>query len=329
MKVAVIGAGRIGQIHAKNVAEMAGLQLVAVHDAIDTSANALAEKLNAKAVSLEAILSDKAIEVVMICSPTDSHADIIELAAKASKKIFCEKPIDLSSNRVKACLKTVEKHNTPLMIGFNRRFDPNFAEVKRRLQAGFIGKTELVTILSRDPSPPPVDYVKRSGGLFRDMMIHDLDMARFMVGEEFVELFATGSSLVDPKIGEAGDVDTAAVTLKTKSGIIVQISNSRRASYGYDQRIEIHGSKGLLKAENILKSSVIEANSNGILQEPVQDFFLERYEVAYKNELKAFFHAIKTNAAITPSGFDGLKAQELADAATESANTGKVIKLSH
>ncbi len=240
----VIGAGRIGRIHAGNVAAHAGAKLVSVSDALPAAAESLAAELGTKAVSREAMLADASISGVLICSPTDTHADFIEEAVKAGKAVFCEKPVDLSSDRIRACLKTVAASGKPLMIGFNRRFDPNFAEAKKRLVAGAIGKIEMVTILSRDPGPPPVEYVKRSGGLFRDMMIHDLDMARFLLGEDPVEVHAVGSCLVDQAIGQAGDVDTAAVLLKTASGKIAQISNSRRASYGYDQRFEVHGEKG-------------------------------------------------------------------------------------
>jgi myo-inositol 2-dehydrogenase/D-chiro-inositol 1-dehydrogenase len=214
------------------------------------------------------------------------------------------------------------------MIGFNRRFDPNFASLRKRLADGEVGEVELVTILSRDPNPPPVSYVLTSGGLFRDMMIHDLDMARFLLlGDEPVEVHAVGSSLVDPAIGQAGDVDTAAVLLKTAKGRIVQISNSRRATYGYDQRIEVHGSKGMIRAGNVHRTTVEVANASGVAADPVQDFFLQRYADAYRSEFDAFIAGIKTTGKFEPTGQDGLKAQRLADAATESAQTGKPVKL--
>ncbi len=212
------------------------------------------------------------------------------------------------------------------MIGFNRRFDPNFAEAKRRLVAGDVGKIEMVTILSRDPGPPPVEYVKRSGGLFRDMMIHDLDMARFLLGEDPVEVHAVGSCLVGPAIGEAGDVDTAAVLLKTASGKIAQISNSRRASYGYDQRFEVHGAKGMVRAQNVPMTTVETADAQGFRADPVLPFFLERYAAAYRAELAAFLDAMVKGIEPSPSGIDGLKAQVLADAATESVQTGKPVR---
>ncbi len=215
-----------------------------------------------------------------------------------------------------------------LMVGFNRRFDHHFGALKARLDKGVAGNVELVTILSRDPGAPPVSYIERSGGLFRDMMIHDLDMARFLLGEEPVEVHAVASSLVDPEIGKAGDVDTAAVLLKTASGKICQISCSRRATYGYDQRIEVHGSKGLLTAGNVHETTVQFASAAGINADPVQNFFLERYNPAYQNEINAFIDAIEKKKQPSPSGHDGLMALILADAATKSHQTGKPVKLS-
>ncbi|WP_293860788.1 inositol 2-dehydrogenase [uncultured Alsobacter sp.] len=327
LRVGLLGAGRIGKIHGGNVAAHAGATLVAVADAVPAAAESLAAATGAKVASIDAIIADKAIDAVVICTPTDMHADQIEAAAKAGKAVFCEKPVDLSSDRIRACLAVVKAAGTPLMIGFNRRFDPNFATLQKRLAAGDAGNIEIVTVISRDPGPPPVDYVKRSGGLFRDMMIHDLDMARFLLGEEPVEVHAVGSSLVDPAIGQAGDVDTAAVMLKTASGKIAQISNSRRATYGYDQRIEVHGSKGMLRAGNVHETTVELATAGGFTAAPVQNFFLERYAAAYRAELDAFVTAVNKGTAPNPSGEDGLKAQMLADAATQSAQTGQTVKV--
>lgn len=323
--IGVIGAGRIGRIHASNVAQSGRAKLIAIADAIDTAADSLAAELGTTSASRKALLADPTISAVLICSPTDTHADFIEEAALAGKAVFCEKPVDLSSARIRACLATVEKAGKPLMVGFNRRFDPNFAEAKARVVAGEIGKVEIVTILSRDPGPPPIEYVKRSGGLFRDMMIHDLDMARFLLGEDPVEVHAVASCLVDPAIGQAGDVDTAAVLLKTASGKIAQISNSRRATYGYDQRLEIHGAKGLVRAQNVPLTTVETANAHGFRADPVLPFFLERYAAAYKAELSSFLDCIEKGVAPSPSGMDGLKAQILADAATESAASGRSV----
>ena len=327
MRFGLLGAGRIGQIHGHNVAAMQGVTLVAVTDAMQDAAQKLAQETGAEVRAETAILADPSLDAVMICTPTDTHADLIERAIEAGKAVFCEKPVDLSSERIEACLARISKGGKPLMIGFNRRFDPNFSALKKRLDAGQAGAIELVSIISRDPNPPPVDYVKRSGGLFRDMMIHDFDMARFVTGEDMVEVHAVGSSLVDPKIGAAGDVDTAAVMMKTKSGVLVQISNSRRASYGYDQRIEVHGSLGMLRAGNQHESTVEFAGANGFLADPVQNFFLERYANAYRLELEAFVSAIKSGQQPSPSGLDGLKAQRLADAATHSAQTGQAVRL--
>jgi myo-inositol 2-dehydrogenase / D-chiro-inositol 1-dehydrogenase len=263
----------------------------------------------------------------VICTPTDMHADLIERAARAGKAVFCEKPVDLNAERIRACLDVVKGAKGRLMIGFNRRFDPNFASVRARIAAGEVGKVELVTILSRDPSPPPPSYVARSGGLFRDMMIHDFDMARFLLGEEPTEVHAVGACLVDPEIGKAGDVDTAAVLLKTATGKIAQISNSRRATYGYDQRIEVHGSLGLLAAGNQHATTVTHAGAKGYQSDPALPFFLERYAQAYRLELDAFVTSVLDGAAISPSGEDGLKAQLLADAATEAAQTGQPVRV--
>ena len=319
LRFGVIGAGRIGRIHAGNIARRGDSQVALVADADAGAAASLAAACHAQVGGIEAIMASKEIDAVAICAPTDMHADLISLAAKAGKAVFCEKPVDLDANRIRECLKVVDKAGTALMIGFNRRFDPHFAGLKRRLDAGAAGAVEIVSIISRDPSPPPASYVARSGGLYRDMMIHDFDMARFLLGEEPVAVTAAGASLVDPEIGKAGDVDTAAVILETASGKICQISNSRRASYGYDQRIEVHGSKGMIRAGNVHESTVEVATAGGFLADPVQNFFLERYEAAYRLELEAFVLAVVKGTKPSPSGFDGLRAGKLADAATLSS----------
>ncbi len=327
IRVGLIGAGRIGRIHGQNVAASDKAKLVAIADALPDAAQSLATSLGARTGSASSVIRARDIDAILICAPTDVHADLIEAAVKAGKAVFCEKPVDLSSKRIVACLKKVAASGRPLMIGFNRRFDPNFAEARRRILAGAIGQVELVSILSRDPSPPPPSYVARSGGLFRDMMIHDLDMARFLLGEEPVEVHAVGSSLVDPAIGEAGDVDTAAVLLKTSSGKIAQITNSRRATYGYDQRFEVHGSKGMVRAQNVPLTTVEIATGAGFVADPVLPFFLERYAAAYRAELDHFLDSLIAGTAPSPSGEDGLKAQLLADAATRSHQTGKPVRL--
>lgn len=275
----------------------------------------------------EALIDSSDVDAVVIGTPTDTHYDLIHKAARAGKAIFCEKPVDLSADRIRDCINVVEETGVPFMTAFNRRFDPNFANVQKRIAGGEIGDVEIVTIQSRDPSPPPHSYVKSSGGLFRDMMIHDLDMARFLLGEEPISVYAVGAALVDPEVGKLGDVDTAAVTLTTASGKICQISNSRRASYGYDQRIEVHGSKGMLRADNMLENTVEMATETGFTKAPAQHFFLERYEAAYRLEMAQFVQSISQKAAMTPGITDGLRAQLLADAAAESYERGGPILL--
>lgn len=327
VRLAVLGAGRIGKIHGRNAALHPQAKLISVSDPHQPSAESLAAETGARVSSIDEAIAAPDVDAVLICTPTSTHADLIERAVQAGKAVFCEKPVDLSSERIRRCLAEVGKAGKPLMIGFNRRFDPNFAALKQRIVEGAIGEVELVTIISRDPAPPPVSYIEHSGGLFRDMMIHDLDLARFLLAEEPVEVHAVASALVDPAIGKAGDVDTAAVLLKTASGRIAQISNSRRATYGYDQRLEVHGSKGLIRAHNVPKTTVEVATGAGFLADPVQDFFLERYAEAYRLEMTAFLDAILAGRTPDPSGEDGLKAQILADAATEAAQTGKTVKV--
>ena len=273
--IALLGAGRIGQIHGRNIAASKHAKLAGIADPMPDGARALSEATGAPLREAEELIADKGIDAVLIGTPTDTHADFIDRAAAAGKAIFCEKPVDLSSARIVETLARVERAGVPLMIGFNRRFDPNFAALRQRIADGVAGEVELVSILSRDPGPPPISYIERSGGLFRDMMIHDFDMARFLRAEEPVEVYAVGSSLVDPAIGRAGDVDTAAVVMKTASGRICQISCSRRATYGYDQRIEVHGSKGLLTAGNVHETTVMFAGARGFTPDPVQNIILQ------------------------------------------------------
>ncbi len=251
VRFGVLGAGRIGKVHAKAVSGNPDAKLVAVADAMADAATALATQYGAEVRSISQIEAASDIDAVVICTPTDTHADLIERFSRAGKAVFCEKPIDLDSGRVKACLKVVEDTGAKLMVGFNRRFDPHFMAVRKAIDAGKIGTVEMVTITSRDPGAPPVDYIKRSGGIFRDMTIHDFDMARFLLGEEVASVSAHAAVLVDPAIGEAGDFDSVTVILETATGKQAVISNSRRATYGYDQRIEVHGSKGVVSAENV------------------------------------------------------------------------------
>jgi len=327
VRLGLLGAGRIGKVHAKAIAANPGARLVAVADAFPEAASQLAASAGAEVRTADAILAAGDIDAVLITTPTDVHAMMIEQAARAKKAIFCEKPIDLDVERVRACLKVVAAENAKLMVGFNRRFDPNFVEVRRQINEGTIGKVEMVSITSRDPGPPGGDYIKRSGGMFRDMTIHDFDMARFLLGEEPVTVYASASVLVDPEIGELGDFDSASVVLTTKSGRIAQISNSRRASYGYDQRIEVHGSKGLVSAENVRATNVEIATVDGYRREPLLNFFMTRYTEAYRSEIASFIAAVEGGGPIVPSGEDGLRALVLADAALLSAKEKRIVDI--
>ncbi|MDI7860754.1 inositol 2-dehydrogenase [Rhizobiaceae bacterium n13] len=327
VRFGLLGAGRIGKVHAKAVSGDANAQLVAVADAFPAAAQAIADAYGCEVRTIEAIETAKDIDAVVICTPTDTHADLIERFARAGKAIFCEKPVDLDADRVKACLKVVKETGAKLMVGFNRRFDPHFMAVRKAIDDGRIGAVEMVTITSRDPGAPPIDYIKRSGGIFRDMTIHDFDMARFLLGEEPVAATAHAAVLVDKAIGEAGDYDSVSVILETASGKQAMISNSRRATYGYDQRIEVHGSKGMVAAENQRAVSIEIANGDGYTRPPLHDFFMTRYTEAYANEIAGFIAAIEKGSPITPSGADGLAALVLADAALQSVKEKRQIAI--
>ncbi|OQM77234.1 inositol 2-dehydrogenase [Manganibacter manganicus] len=327
VRFGLLGAGRIGKVHARAVASNPQATLVAVADAFYEAATRISTAYGAEVRSIEAIEAAKDIDAVVICTPTDTHADLIERFAAAGKAIFCEKPIDLDIGRVSECLAAVDEAGATLMVGFNRRFDPHFIAVKKAILDGDIGKVEMATITSRDPGAPPVDYINRSGGIFRDMTIHDFDMARFLLGEEPVSVSAHASVLVDEKIGEAGDYDSVSVILETGSGRQALISNSRRATYGYDQRIEVHGSKGMVSAENQRPVSIELANDKGYTRPPLHDFFMTRYIDAYANEISAFIEALAKGQKPSPSGADGLAALKLADAALESVKTGRTVRI--
>ena len=324
---AQFGAGRIGAVHAANLAESANTKLRYVVDVDLTAAEALARKYNATVVSAAAALDDPAIDAVIIASSTDTHADLIMAAAKAGKAIFCEKPIDLSLKRVDECLAVVRQTGVPMLVGFNRRFDPSFAALRTRIDQGAIGNVEQVIISSRDPGLPPISYLKVSGGQFRDMTIHDFDMARWLLGEEPVEVFAYGSCLVDTAVGEIGDTDSVMVMMKTASGRLCHINNSRRASYGYDQRIEVHGSKGRIMAGNHAPTTVEVANGDAVSVDKPLYFFLERYAAAYKAELAAFVDAVINKKPMPVGAEDGRQAIVLAEAAAESLKSGKSVRL--
>jgi myo-inositol 2-dehydrogenase/D-chiro-inositol 1-dehydrogenase len=328
VRFGVLGAGRIGKVHAKAVSANSKAKLVAVADAFDKAATDLAGQYGCEVRTIEQILVSADIDAVVICTPTDTHADLIEQFTRAGKAIFCEKPIDLDVERVKACLQVVDAEGGTLMVGFNRRFDPHFMAVRDVIAKGEIGTVEMVTIVSRDPGAPPVDYIKRSGGIFRDMTIHDFDMARFLLGEEVESVTAQASVLVDKAIGEAGDYDSVSVMLQTASGKHATISNSRRATYGYDQRIEVHGSKGAVSAENQRPVSIEVANANGYTRPPLHDFFMTRYTEAYALEISAFIDSVESKSPASPSGIDGLIALALAEAAVRSVKESRTVKVS-
>jgi myo-inositol 2-dehydrogenase/D-chiro-inositol 1-dehydrogenase len=277
--------------------------------------------------TVDAILASTDIDAVVICTPTDTHADLIERFTNTGKAVFCEKPVDLSLVRVKACLKVVQANQGTVMVGFNRRFDPDFMGVKAAIDAGSLGDVEMVTITSRDPGAPPADYITRSGGIFRDMTIHDFDMARWLLGEEVDSVLAAASVLTDKKIGDLGDFDSVNVILRTASGKQAVITNSRRATYGYDQRIEVLGSRGMAQAENQGENRVVLADKSGFHAAPLLNFFMTRYIAAYANEIAAFVAAVKNGTETPTTTHDGLMALALAEAALKSVAEGRAIKL--
>lgn len=324
----LLGAGRIGQVHAHNVVARKDARLYGVVDVNRPAAAALAEATGAKVFdSADAALADPAVDAVMICTSTDTHVEMILKAARAHKPMFCEKPVDLDIAKVDSCLAEVKKAGVPLLMGFNRRFDPSFKALRDRLRQGELGELESVKITSRDPQPPPPAYVKVSGGLFRDMMIHDLDMARYLLPEEPTQVFATGSVLIDQAIGAAGDVDTAMVILKTPSGRLAHIDNSRRAAFGYDQRIEAFGAKGMLQANNPTLTALVATTTTGRQSDKPFHFFLQRYAAAYQAELAHFLAVLDGKETPLVSGEDGRRALLLADAANESLRTGRMVEV--
>ncbi|MDF1633532.1 inositol 2-dehydrogenase [Mycoplana sp. MJR14] len=327
VRFGLLGAGRIGKVHAKAVSGNPDATLVAVADAFPAAAEAIAAQYGCAVRTIEEIEAAGDIDAVVICTPTDTHADLIERFCRAGKAVFCEKPIDLDVERVRACMKVVKETGGKLMVGFNRRFDPHFMAVREAIDAGRIGDVEMVTITSRDPGAPPVDYIKRSGGIFRDMTIHDFDMARFLLGEEPVTVTATAAVLVDKAIGEAGDYDSVSVILQTASGKQAVISNSRRATYGYDQRIEVHGSKGMVSAENQRPVSIEVATGDGYTRPPLHDFFMTRYTEAYANEIARFIASLEKGTPLAPSGADGLAALAIADAALASVKEKRQVTI--
>ena len=326
-KVGLLGAGRIGQVHAAVVAAHEGSKLVAISDVYSPAAEELAAKYHAQVRSLDEIIADDAINAVLIATSTDTHSDLIEAATQAGKAVMCEKPVDLSLERARACLKAVSATGRPVMIGFNRRFDPSFAAIRDSLAAGQIGKAELLSVTSFDPAPPPVEYIKVSGGMFRDMMIHDFDMTNFIMGETPVSISASGACLVDPEIGRVGDIDTAVVTLSYADGKLAVIKNSRRAAYGYDQRLELLGADGLLQAQNMLENTVVKSTRQGVISAKPTYFFIERYMPAYKAEWAAFVAAVQEGNDMPVSLQDGVQALAMAEAAQRSFDSSRPVRL--
>ncbi|HEU4384242.1 MAG TPA: inositol 2-dehydrogenase [Anaeromyxobacteraceae bacterium] len=324
--VALIGAGRIGTIHGRNLARQPGLRLRYVCDVVPAAAEALAEAVGAASCDLDRVFSGE-VQAVVIASSTDTHADLILRAAAAGKAIFCEKPVDLDLGRARACAETVARAGVPCLIGFQRRYDPTFAALKRRVDSGEIGDPEVLAITSRDPGAPPVAYLRRSGGIFKDMLIHDFDVCRWILGDEATSVYAAGSCLTDPAIAEAGDADTTAVTIRTRRGRLCQINTSRRAAYGYDQRFEVLGSRGMLSAGNHRPTEVTAHTAGGISSDTPEPFFLERYRAAYAEEMLHFAAVLRGEAKARTDIEDGVRALEIAEAATRSWKDGRAVAL--
>jgi len=327
VRFAILGAGRIGQVHAKAISATASAELVAIVEPFEEAAKAAQAQFGCELREIDQIAASDDIDAVVICTPTDTHADLIEQFCEAGKAVFCEKPIDLNIERVRDCLKVVEDTRGVLMVGFNRRFDPDFMALKSAVDDGRIGDVEMITITSRDPSAPPYDYITRSGGIFRDMTIHDFDIARWLLNEEITSVQASASVLTDPKIGELGDFDSANVILRTASGRQCVITNSRRAAYGYDQRIEVLGSEGMVSARNTQEANIEVAGKAGFQSPPLLNFFMTRYTAAYANEIASFVATVSNGEQPDPSGVDGLKALELANAAVTSVENGQTVRL--
>jgi len=327
IEAALFGAGRIGKIHAGNLARQAGARLKYVADVNQAAAETVASQHGAKVATVDAALADRAIGAVVIASSTDTHADLLLRAAAAGKAIFCEKPVDLDLARARSAAAAVERAGVTCLIGFQRRYDPTFAAVKARLAAGEIGDPEMLIVTSRDPGAPPVDYIKVSGGIFKDMLIHDFDIFRWILDDEAATVYATGSCLTDPAIETAGDIDSTTVTIRTRRGRLAQISTSRRAAYGYDQRFEVLGSKGMLQAGNHRPTEVAAHTAVSVSCDKPEHFFLERYRVAYANEMTHFIDAVAGGKPVNTTIADGVKALELADAATRSWRERRIIEL--
>ena len=326
--IAVIGAGRIGRIHAGNAKAEPRLGLKYVVDPIAEAADELAAATGARVASLDEVLADPSVSGVVVASSTDTHLEFSAAAIEAGKAVFCEKPIDLDLEKARSAAPRFHSANARLFLGFNRRFDHNFRKLREQIRSNVLGSLETLHIISHDPSPPPIEYVRVSGGMFKDMTIHDFDMARWLLGEEPVEVYSAAVSVVDPAIGEAGDVDTAKILLRTGSGKICVISNSRRSGYGYDQRIEAFCAQGMLRAGNVLSSTVETLSEVGFQSDSLQNFFLDRYAGAYRSEM-AHFVDILDGAPPLVGYDDGIAALAIAEAAMESHVESKAVRISY
>ncbi|HKI88469.1 MAG TPA: inositol 2-dehydrogenase, partial [Draconibacterium sp.] len=330
LKVALAGLGRIGKIHLKNLCRnFPEIEVVAVMDVFDES-KLIADEYNIPVFvkDFDELLAVDGVEAVVICSPTDTHADYVVKAAKAGKQIFCEKPLDLSLERVQEVLKIVDACDVKLMLGFNRRFDPEFKKIKELVINGSVGEPQIIKITSRDPGPPPVSYIKVSGGMFLDMTIHDFDMARYISGKQVKEVFAKGAVMVDPEIGNAGDIDTAVITLTFEDDTMAVIDNCRKAAYGYDQRLEVFGSKGMAQAENNFPNNHKLYTESGVSGDLPLHFFLERYDASYNQEIREFVDALVSGGELPVDGNDGLQSIAIGLAAKKSVAEGRPVKLS-
>ncbi len=331
LRFGVIGAGRIGKIHAENLAtRIPGVEVAVIADVNLNAAQETAKRLHIPAAlaDYQAILSDPTIDAVAICSSTDTHASIIGEAAKAGKHIFCEKPIAHDLARIDAALEAVSQAGVKLQIGFNRRFDPNFANIREMVAQGKVGEPQILRITSRDPAPPPVSYIKVSGGMFLDMTIHDFDMARFLIGSEVTEVYTAAGVMVDPEIGEAGDVDTAVITLRFANGAIGTIDNSRKAVYGYDQRVEVFGSGGMVQAYNNTPHNDVYASADGVYSAKPLYFFLERYSESFVAEMHSFVKSILKDSPTPVTGMDGRIPVVIGMAARKSYLEHRPVKIS-
>lgn len=324
-RIALMGAGRIGKVHGVNIDQHPETAVQYVVDPYTEAAESFAQTVGASVVEADEVFADETIDAIVICSATPTHSDLIERGLLSGKAVFCEKPIDLSIERVNQVIEKTRDCKAPLFVAFNRRFDPAAASMRQRILAGDIGDVELVTVISKDPEPPPIDYVKVSGGMFRDMTIHDFDMARFLLGEEPTSVFATAAALTSAEIAAEGDIDTACVTLQCPSGRMAVITNSRRASFGYDQRIEVLGSLGSLRTENVPNSTLVLERAEGIRSENPMHFFIERYRDAYRLEWQHFVDILNDKCGPSATGIDGQRALLLAEAAYESLHSGQRV----